>query len=67
VIPTPSNDAELFPGLSKSWGYSFMINDEQVPTDPLAGTLGWTGLANLMFYWIDQRNGFGGLRGSRHD
>jgi methyl acetate hydrolase len=60
VIPTLSNDAEFFPGLSKSWGYSFMINDEQAPTGRPAGALGWAGLANL-FYWIDRRNGVGGF------
>jgi methyl acetate hydrolase len=60
VIPTLSNDVEFFPGLSKSWGYSFMINDEQAPTGRPAGALGWAGLANL-FYWIDRRNGLGGF------
>ncbi|GBQ30225.1 serine hydrolase domain-containing protein [Gluconacetobacter sacchari] len=60
VIPTLSNNAEFFPGLSKSWGYSFMINDEAAPTGRAAGALGWAGLANL-FYWIDRRNGLGGF------
>jgi methyl acetate hydrolase len=60
VIPTLSNDADFFPGISKSWGYSFMINDEQAPTGRPAGALGWAGLANL-FYWIDRRNGVGGF------
>ncbi|OWJ79680.1 serine hydrolase domain-containing protein [Haematobacter genomosp. 1] len=59
VIPTLSNDAEFFPGQSKSWSYGFMINDEQAPTGRPAGALGWAGLANL-FYWIDRRNGLGG-------
>lgn len=60
VIPTLSNDAEFFPGLSKSWGYSFMINDDPAPTGRPAGALGWAGLANL-FYWIDRANGLGGF------
>lgn len=60
VIPELCNDAEFFPGQSKSWALSFMINDEQAPTGRPAGALGWAGLANL-FYWIDQQNGFGGF------
>ena len=60
VIPSLSNDAEFFPGLSKSWAVTFMVNDEQAPTGRPAGALGWAGLANL-FYWIDRQNGFGGF------
>jgi methyl acetate hydrolase len=32
VIPSLSNDAEFFPGLSKSWSLAFMINNEEAPT-----------------------------------
>lgn len=60
VIPALSNDAEFFPGLSKSWAFSFMVNDAEAPTGRPAGALGWAGLANL-FYWIDRQNGFGGF------
>ncbi|MFE1599370.1 serine hydrolase domain-containing protein [Methylobacterium sp. ID0610] len=60
VIPALSNDAEFFPGLPKSWGLSFMINDAEAPTGRPAGALGWAGLANL-FYWIDRENGLGGF------
>jgi len=60
VIPSLSNDAEFFPGLSKSWSYSFMVNDAEAPTGRPAGALGWAGLANL-FYWIDRQNGYGGF------
>jgi len=60
VIPTLCNDAEFFPGQSKSWALSFMINDQEAPTGRPAGALGWAGLANL-FYWIDRQNGFGGF------
>ncbi len=59
VIPSLSNDAEFFPGLSKSWSLTFMVNDETAPTGRPAGALGWAGLANL-FFWIDRRNGLGG-------
>ncbi len=60
VIPTLSNDAEFFPGLKKSWSYTFMVNEEEVPTGRPAGAIGWAGLANL-FYWIDRKNGVGGF------
>ena len=60
VIPSLSNDAEFFPGLPKSWSFTFMVNDEEAPTGRPAGAIGWAGLANL-FYWIDRQNGFGGF------
>ena len=60
VIPSLSNDAEFFPGLSKSWALTFMVNDTAAPTGRPAGALGWAGLANL-FYWIDRQNGIGGF------
>ena len=59
VIAWLSNDAEFFPGLPKSWAYTFMINDVEAPTGRPAGALGWAGLANL-FFWIDRKNGIGG-------
>ncbi len=59
VIPSLSNDAELFPGTPKSWSLPFMINEAVAPTGRPAGGQGWAGLANL-FYWIDRENGFGG-------
>ncbi len=60
VIPAYSHDAEFFPGLSKSWALTFMVNDVAAPTGRPAGALGWAGLANL-FYWIDRQNGIGGF------
>jgi methyl acetate hydrolase len=60
VIVTLSNDAEFFPGLSKSWALSFMDNDAEAPTGRPTGALGWAGLANL-FFWIDRQNSLGGF------
>ena len=60
VIQSLSNDAEFFPGLSKSWALTFMVNDALAPTGRPAGAIGWAGLANL-FYWIDRQNGLGGF------
>ena len=63
-IPSLSNTGEFFPGLAKGWAYTFMTNREDAPTGRPAGSLMWTGLANL-FYWIDRRNGIGGYWGSQ--
>ncbi|GAC1305035.1 MAG: serine hydrolase domain-containing protein [Vulcanimicrobiaceae bacterium] len=60
AIPTLSNDAEFFPGMPKSWGLTWMINDQDAPTGRPAGELAWAGLANL-YYWIDRKNGIGGF------
>jgi CubicO group peptidase (beta-lactamase class C family) len=53
AIPTLSNDVELFPGMSKKWGLSFLINTQQAPTGRSAGSLAWAGLANT-YFWIDR-------------
>jgi methyl acetate hydrolase len=60
AIPPLSHDAEFFPGMSKSWGLSFMINNETAPTGRPPGSLAWAGLANT-YYWIDPKNGVGGV------
>jgi methyl acetate hydrolase len=59
-----SNDVEFFPGQSKSWGLTFMVNDENAPTGRPAGSIGWAGLGNL-YYWIDRKNGVAGLWASQ--
>ena len=60
AIPPLTNDAEFFPGMVKSWGLSFMINDQEAPTGRSRGSLAWAGLANT-YYWIDQRQGVAGV------
>ncbi len=59
-----THDAEFFPSQSKSWGLTFMINDEHAPTGRPAGSIGWAGLGNL-YYWIDRRNGVAGFWASQ--
>jgi CubicO group peptidase (beta-lactamase class C family) len=54
AIPPLSNDVELFPGMSKKWGLSFLINSQPAPTGRSAGSLAWAGLANT-YFWIDRR------------
>jgi CubicO group peptidase (beta-lactamase class C family) len=58
--PALSRDAEFFPGTPKSWGLSFMINEETAPTGRPAGSLAWAGLANT-YFWIDPRQRIGGV------
>ena len=53
AMPTLSHDIELFPGMSKKWGLSFLINTEAAPTGRSAGSLAWAGLANT-YFWIDR-------------
>ncbi|HEY3066235.1 MAG TPA: serine hydrolase domain-containing protein [Methylomirabilota bacterium] len=53
AAPPLSNDVELFPGITKGWGLSFVINNEPSPTGRSAGSLAWAGLANT-YFWIDR-------------
>ena len=50
--PRMSNAVELFPGMSKKWGLSFLINTEDAPTGRSAGSLAWAGINNT-YYWLD--------------
>lgn len=59
-----SHDAEFFPGVPKSWGLTFQINEEPAPTGRPAGGLMWAGLANS-FYWIDLQNDVAGVYASQ--
>ena len=60
AAPTLANSGDFFPGLKKSWAYTFQVNDEDTPTGRPAGALSWAGLANC-YYWIDRKNGVGGM------
>ena len=53
VVPPLSHDVELFPGMSKKWGLSFLINTATSATGRSAGSLAWAGLANT-YFWIDR-------------
>jgi methyl acetate hydrolase len=59
-FPALSNDAEFYPGVPKSWGLSFLINEAPTATGRPAGGLMWGGLSNT-YYWIDPRTGVGGV------
>jgi CubicO group peptidase (beta-lactamase class C family) len=53
AIPPLSNDVDFFPGMSKKWGLSFLINTQAVPGGRSANSLAWAGLANT-YFWIDR-------------
>ncbi|HWW48339.1 MAG TPA: serine hydrolase domain-containing protein [Xanthobacteraceae bacterium] len=52
AVPFATNDVDLYPGMVKKWGLSFLINTEKTPEGRSAGSLAWAGLANT-YYWID--------------
>ena len=59
-LPAMSNDAELFPGVPKGWGLSFLINLEKTQTGRSANSLAWAGLANT-YQWLDPTRGTAGV------
>ena len=58
--PTMSNDADFFPGMTKKWGLSWLINTEDVPDRRSAGSLAWAGLFNT-YYWLDPKKHVAGV------
>lgn len=60
VNPNMSLDAEFFPGVEKTWGLTFMINEEKAPTGRSAGSLAWAGLPNA-YFWIDPARKLAGV------
>jgi len=57
---TWSRDIDFFPGLKKSWGLGFMINEEPASTGRSAGSLAWAGIGNT-FFWVDPEKNIAGL------
>ncbi len=62
--PFFANSGDFFPGLDKSWSYTFQVLDEDAPTGRPAGALSWAGLANT-YFWIDRKHGVGGMWGTQ--
>jgi methyl acetate hydrolase len=58
-IPSLTNTGEFYPGVTKTWAYTFQRNEDPTPTGRPAGQLMWAGLANT-YYWIDRKTGVGG-------
>lgn len=62
--PALANAGDFFPGLTKSWSFTFQVTEEPAPTGRPAGSLNWAGLANT-YFWIDRKTGVGGMWGSQ--
>src|SRR5712672_2016074 len=60
VAPIYTNDVDLYPGMVKKWGLSFLINTAQTPEGRSAGSLAWAGLANT-YFWIDPTRDVAGV------
>src|ERR1700722_12398368 len=58
--PRMSNDCELFPGMDKKWGLTFLINTQDVPGARSAGSLAWAGINNT-YYWLDPAKNVAGV------
>ena len=52
AAPPYTNDVDLYPGMAKKWGLSFLINTAKTPEGRSPGSLAWAGLANT-YFWID--------------
>ena len=55
-----TNDVDLYPGMEKKWGLSFLINMATTPEGRSAGSLAWAGLANT-YFWIDPLRDISGV------
>ncbi len=60
AAPEASNDVELYPGMTKKWGLSFLINTERTPEGRSAGSLAWAGLGNT-YFWLDPAHKVAGV------
>jgi methyl acetate hydrolase len=60
AMPPYTNDVDLYPGMVKKWGLSFLINTAKTPEGRSAGSLAWAGLANT-YFWIDPARDVAGV------
>jgi methyl acetate hydrolase len=60
ALPAFTNDVDLFPGMVKKWGLSFLINTAKTPEGRAPGGLFWAGLANT-YFWIDPARNVSGV------
>jgi methyl acetate hydrolase len=60
AVPHMSYAVELFPGMVKKWGLTWLINTEDVPGRRSAGSLTWAGVFNT-YYWLDPQRQVTGL------
>jgi len=57
--PELTNAFDFFPEVTKKWGISFMINEQDLAGRRRAGSLSWAGLRNS-YFWVDRASGIAG-------
>jgi len=57
--PELTNAFDFFPEVTKKWGLSFMINEQDLAGRRRAGSLSWAGLRNS-YFWVDRASGIAG-------
>jgi methyl acetate hydrolase len=60
AVAWATNDVDLYPGMVKKWGLSFLINTAKTPEGRTPGSLAWAGLANT-YFWIDPARNISGV------
>src|SRR5580700_10691121 len=60
AIGWATNDVDLYPGMDKKWGLSFLINTAKTPEGRSPGSLFWAGLGNT-YFWIDPARNVSGV------
>ena len=60
AAPELSNNVEVYPGMTKKWGLSFLINTERTAEGRSPGSLAWAGLGNT-YFWVDLTRKVGGV------
>lgn len=60
TAPMYTNDVDLYPGMVKKWGLSFLINTAKTAEGRSPGSLAWAGLANT-YFWIDPVRNISGV------
>ena len=60
AVAWATNDVDLFPGMAKKWGLSYLINTAKTPEGRSPGSLAWAGLANT-YFWIDPSRNVSGV------
>src|SRR6266478_7033131 len=60
AVAWATNDVDLYPGMEKKWGLSFLINTAKTPEGRSPGSLAWAGLANT-YFWIDPSRDVSGV------
>src|ERR1700738_4600391 len=60
AVAFATNDVDLYPGMEKKWGLSFLINTARTPEGRSPSSLAWAGLATT-YFWIDPSRDVSGV------